>query len=295
MVHIESMTTAFSKSRDVKAGTPVMKGQRTAIVTGGASGIGLALCQELTRRGVHTVMADINQERLEQASLRIRDAGGSIEPCRLDVSKIEEVSRVVQKTLEKHGRLDYMFNNAGVSVSAEVRDMSLEHWQRLLNVNLNGVIYGSISAYEAMIQQGHGHIVNISSLQGIIPLSLSVGYTTTKYGVVGFSLSLRPEAAFYGVGVTVVCPGFIETEILNDQPFINIDKKRLLSASPRKKMCPRKCAQKIIRGVNSNKPMIMVPFYSYMIWVAHRFFPFIMPMVNHRLIRNNRDCRFPSS
>ncbi|HHS13064.1 MAG TPA: SDR family oxidoreductase [bacterium] len=295
MVHIENTATAFSESQDIEAGTPVMNEQPTAIVTGGASGIGLALCQELTQSGIHTVMADINQERLEQASWRIRDAGGSIEPRWLDVSKAEEVKRVVQDTVKKHGRLDYMFNNAGISVSAEVRDMSLEHWQRLLDVNLNGVIYGSISAYEVMIEQGHGHIVNISSLQGIIPLSLSVGYTTTKYGVVGFSLALRPEAAFYGVGVTVVCPGFIETEILNDQPFINIDKKKLLSASPRKKMCPQKCARKIVRGVNSNKPMIMVPFYSYMIWVAHRIFPFIMPMVNHRLIKNNRDCKFLSS
>src|SRR5574341_1086121 len=180
---------------------------KVAIVTGGASGIGRALCEDLGRRGAQIVAADINMEGAEKAVTAIISAGGRAQAARLDVTKAEDVRRLVRETASKHGRLDFMFNNAGIVSIGDSRDMDLEHWQRILDVNLMGVLYGTTAAYTLMARQGFGHIVNIASSAGLIPVPLLTPYVTTKFGVVGLSHSLRLEGVRLGVKVSVVCPG----------------------------------------------------------------------------------------
>jgi short-subunit dehydrogenase len=104
-----------------------------------------------------------------------------------------------------------MLNNAGIALGGEVRDMDLEHWRRILDVNLWGVIHGTTAAYQVMVKQGFGHIVNTASLGGLIPEPMATAYATTKHAVVGLSTSLRAEAAELRVKVSVVCPGFVQT------------------------------------------------------------------------------------
>jgi NAD(P)-dependent dehydrogenase (short-subunit alcohol dehydrogenase family) len=129
---------------------------RVAIVTGGASGIGQALCEELARKGAMVVVADIDIPRAEQVASVLTSAGHSAWAVYVDVTKAEEVQHMVDETVARRGRLDYMFNNAGIGLVAEMRDMSLAHWRQIVDVNLWGVIYGTDAAYRVMVQQESG-------------------------------------------------------------------------------------------------------------------------------------------
>ncbi len=184
---------------------------KVAIVTGGASGIGHMLCQELCRLGALVVVADVDSRGAEEVASAILKAGGRARAAFLDVSRVESVRGLVDEILSEHGRLDYMFNNAGIAIVGELRDMSLEHWQRIIDVNLWGVIYGTTAAYSIMARQGSGHIINTASLAGLIGYPASTAYAATKSAVIGLSTSLRAEAAGLGVKVSVVCPGYVQT------------------------------------------------------------------------------------
>ncbi len=180
--------------------------EKVAIVTGAASGIGRALSEAMSREKAIVVAADINQEGVEEIVSKTRKEGGRAVPKRIDVSNPEDVKKLIDDTVREYGRIDYIFNNAGLSISGETHDLTLEHWQKVIGVNLMGVIYGTTYAYSVMVKQQFGHIVNIASLAGLIGFPMNTPYATTKYGVVGLSTSLREEGADLGIKVSVVCP-----------------------------------------------------------------------------------------
>lgn len=258
---------------------------KVAIVTGGASGIGRALCEDLGRRGAQVIVADINAEGAEKAARAIAAAGGRARAARLDVTKAEDVRRLVQETASKHGRLDFMFNNAGIVSIGDARDMDLDHWQRILNVNLMGVLYGTTAAYSLMVRQGFGHIVNIASSAGLIPVPLLAPYVTTKFGVVGLSQSLRFEGARLGVRVSVVCPGFVRTEIFDTAQVLRAPPEKVIANVPPGIIVHvTKAAQEILRGVARNKAVIIFPFSARVLWFLYRLFPpFGIPFANKML------------
>jgi NAD(P)-dependent dehydrogenase (short-subunit alcohol dehydrogenase family) len=177
-----------------------------AIVTGGGAGIGAALAAALTARGARVVVADIDPSRAQAPVGR----GEALEGHQVDVTDAAALTALIDDVAARFGRLDYVFNNAGVSVTGDARDLELAHWRKVIDVNLMGVVHGTHAAYRVMTRQGHGHIVNIASLAGLIPLPTNVPYATSKHAVVGLSLSLRAEGAALGVRVSAVCPGFIE-------------------------------------------------------------------------------------
>jgi NAD(P)-dependent dehydrogenase (short-subunit alcohol dehydrogenase family) len=174
---------------------------KLAIVTGGASGLGRAFCEELGRHRAVVVVADINGEAAQAVASGIVKSGGWAEAAQLDVAHADESEKLVHDATSKHSRLDYMFNNAAIGVVGELHDAVPEHWQRIVDVNLLGAIYGTMAAYSVMLRQGSGHIVNIASVTGLIPTSILTHYSTTKWGVIGFTTSLRSEAASLGARV----------------------------------------------------------------------------------------------
>ena len=186
----------------------------TAIVTGGASGIGQALAKELAKHGCEVVLADLQIQRGEEVASGIRASGGKVQALKVDVTDFLAVDQVVQSTFEQTGRLDYIFNNAGIGIGGNVNDFSIEDWKQILDVNLRGVINGVQAAYPIMANQGFGHIINTASMAGLTPSPGVIAYATTKYAIVGLSKSLRAEAASLGVRVSVICPGVIRTPIL---------------------------------------------------------------------------------
>ncbi len=251
---------------------------KVAIVTGGAAGIGRAICEELSRRQAKMVIvADINSVDAEQVASAIIAAGGRARGVHLDVTQASKMQELVDETVSQHGRLDYMFNNAGVGVGGELRHLGLEHWQHVLDVNLWGVIYGTSAAYRAMINQSSGHIINISSLAGLVPLPLGTPYATSKHAVVGFSTSVRVEAARLGIKVSVVCPGFIKTRIYDTTPFIGVTREGAVSAlASMRIMSAEKCARIILRDVERNIGIIVVPTRARLLWWLHRVNPTVI-------------------
>ena len=164
-----------------------------AIVTGGGMGLGEALCEALGRRGATVVVADIDGDAARQVAGRLEQSGAPARAVRVDVADEAEVAQLIESTVAEYGRVDYMINNAGIAIGGDSRDLSMQQWRRVLDVDLLGVVYGTVHAYQVMARQGHGHIVNISSLSGLVPQPGNVPYCTSKHGIVGLSLSLRAE------------------------------------------------------------------------------------------------------
>ncbi|MHB8696273.1 MAG: SDR family oxidoreductase, partial [Solirubrobacteraceae bacterium] len=187
---------------------------RVALVTGAASGIGKALAAALAARGAHVIMSDIDRATLEEAATRI---DGDRTTAELDVRDANAFVGLVEQITRQHGRLDILINNAGTAAVGEAHELSLDHWRHVLAVNIDGVVHGVHAAYPGMVARASGHIVNIASVAGLAPAPLFAPYATSKFAVMGLSLSLRAEAATHGVGVTVVCPGAIETPLLDLQ------------------------------------------------------------------------------
>lgn len=226
---------------------------KIAIVTGAASGIGRALSEELASRGAFVIVADINLEGARRVAAAITQNGGRADAAQLDVSRADDVQQLVEKAAVKHGRLDFLFNNAGVAVAGEVRDLKLEHWRRIVEINIMGVVHGTMAAYPIMLRQGFGQIVNTSSLAGLIGSPAMTPYSMSKHAVVGLSTSLRTEASELGVKVNAVCPGFIETGIFEAATALNVRNEDFKASVPFKLMSVGKAAKLILRGVERNR------------------------------------------
>ena len=186
-----------------------------ALVTGGASGIGAALGRELARRGAKAVLADRDAAEAEAQAARIAAAGGRAEARMLDVRDAAAVDAAVADVFARHGRLDYLFNNAGIAVGGEAVDLRLEDWREAIEVNLMGVVHGVQAAWPRLAAQGFGHVVNTASMAAFLPTALAAPYGTTKSAVLGLSLALRLEGEPRGLRVSALCPGVIRTAILD--------------------------------------------------------------------------------
>jgi len=267
---------------------------KVAIVTGGASGIGLAVAQALARRGATVIVADIDAARAHEAAGTIAALGGKAYAATVDVSDAAAVQRLVDDAVAMHGRLDYMFNNAGVSMACELRDATLDDWDRIVRINLHGVIHGVQAAYAQMLKQGHGHIVNTGSIAGLAPFPLSVIYNTTKHAVVGLSTSLRTEASGLGVKVSVVCPGFIDTPLKEKLGYRNMDKHASMKALPFELYSAEACAEDILRGVEHDRPVIVTPGHARLLWGLYRAAPRAFIWANTRAARESRKLRRPA-
>jgi short-subunit dehydrogenase len=214
----------------------------------------------------------------------------------LDVTDQDAFKKLIDDTVSENGRLDYIFNNAGIAIAGEVRDVSVEDWRKVLDVNLFGVIHGTVRAYKVMVKQGFGHIVNIASLEGLMPFPVTVSYVTSKYGVVGLSNGLRVEGSSLGIKVSVVCPGFIQTPIFDVSPVVNVDRQNLLKYLPMNfSISADKCAQRILKGVERNKAIIVVTGLAKIYWILGRISPSLLIwLVSKDYSRNRNKIRMAS-
>ena len=256
----------------------------TAIVTGGASGIGRALAEELSRRGSEVVLADLQIELAEEVANGINTSENKAKAVEIDVTNFPALEELVQETLKRTGRIDYFFNNAGIGINGTVDHYGIEDWNYIVDVNLRSVINGVQAVYSVMISQGFGHIVNTASVAGLMPTPGMVSYSATKHGVVGLSKSLRVEAANFGIRVSVFCPGFIRTAIFEGggkYGKVLIDwspeqQKRLMEIVEKyKPMDPNIFAKKALKSVAKNKAIIVVPSWWKVFWWINRLSPTI--------------------
>jgi NAD(P)-dependent dehydrogenase (short-subunit alcohol dehydrogenase family) len=253
-------------------------GGATAIVTGGASGIGRALAEELAKRGCEVVLADLQIESAEEVASEIRASGGKATAVKIDVTDFSAMEQLAQETASRTGRLDFIFNNAGIAIGGLVNRLGIEDWNRIVDVNLRGVINGIQATYQIMMKQGFGHIINTASMAGLGVGPGNIPYTTTKYAVIGLSKSLRAEAAQFGIRVSVICPGAIRTPILEGGKFgkllIDIPPEELRRMWEKvRPMPPNLFAEKVLKSVAKNKAIIIVPSWWKLFWWIDRLSP----------------------
>jgi NAD(P)-dependent dehydrogenase (short-subunit alcohol dehydrogenase family) len=185
-----------------------------AVVTGGASGIGRATVLELARRGADVVAADIHEERLEEVRVAVEEMGRRALTVRCDVAYDSQVDHLRDEVLEELGRVDIVMNNAGVVLMGPPETIPMQEWDWVLQVNLFGVIRGVRAFLPHMMERGSGHIVNTASLAGLYAYNWdTIPYVTGKFGVVGFTEGLALYARPHGVGVSLVCPGLVASNL----------------------------------------------------------------------------------
>ncbi len=267
-----------------------------AIVTGGGMGLGEALCEELARRGATVVVADIDGDAARQVAACLAESGATAVAMRVDVANETDVAQLIESTVAEYGRVDYMINNAGIAIGGDSRDLSMQQWRRVLDVDLLGVVYGTVYAYQLMTRQGHGHIVNISSLSGLVPQPGNAPYCTSKHGIVGLSLSLRAEAADLGVKVSAACPGDMKTKIYDNMVVVNMPREQVAALSRRThylmpQMSAQAAARAILRGVDRNRPLVVFPTAVQVIWQLYRRFPGLFYRINIHRMRLFRGLR----
>ena len=171
------------------------------------------MCRALVGAGADVLCTDIDGEAAAAGCRRVR--GRAARAARLDVTDAAAVRAAVDGVVARAGRLDLMFNNAGIAWGGDTELLTLDQWNAIIDVNIRGVVHGVAAAYPLMVRQGHGHIVNTASMGGLTAAGQITSYVMTKHAVVGLSLALRSEAAARGVGVTALCPAAVETPILD--------------------------------------------------------------------------------
>ena len=266
---------------------------KNVVITGAASGIGLGLARALGARGANVVLADLNfagaQAGAEAIARECGSAGGKARAAPLDVADETAVAQLLASVEP----LDYVFNNAGFALIGESRDQTYEQWHRLVQVNLLGVISGSLAAYGRMVRQGHGHIVNTASLAGLSGSPILNAYSTTKAAVVTFSRMLRAEGEELGVKVSAICPSFIRTGIFDAAHYAASDKDAMMKKMPLPVMPLEPAIGRIVAGVERNEELIVFPFHARLLWRLTRWLPALGRPMGRKALGEFRKIRRP--
>jgi NADP-dependent 3-hydroxy acid dehydrogenase YdfG len=184
---------------------------KTILITGASSGIGEATARRLAALGHRVVVGARRTDRLTALAEELRADGASVTPLELDVTDLESVRAFAAAAIAEHGRIDVLVNNAGVMALSAVADLRIDEWERMIDVNLRGVLYGIAAVLPQMRAQGGGHIVNVSSVSGHRADPTAAVYSATKFAVAALSEGLRQEER--DVRVTVVSPGLTRSEL----------------------------------------------------------------------------------
>jgi NAD(P)-dependent dehydrogenase (short-subunit alcohol dehydrogenase family) len=255
-------------------------GGKTAIVTGAASGIGREIARQLAAEGAIVLLTDVSDSVHEAAD----QMTGSVTSMIVDVSDRDQIAAAINQVVAAHGRLDLIFNNAGVAIFGEYEELTLDDWDKSIDVNLRGVAYGSKLAYDQMLKQGSGNIVNTASVAGLVPVPLQTHYVATKHALVGLGKTLRLEADRHGIGVTTYCPAFVESGMFENNTFKGTmegtDARKLVPIKP---LATDKAVRPLLEGVAKNKAIVVVPFYGRLGWWLERFAP-PLAGAQHRLL-----------
>jgi NAD(P)-dependent dehydrogenase (short-subunit alcohol dehydrogenase family) len=194
---------------------------QVAVVTGGANGIGFALCEQFAQAGLHVVMSDVDEDSLAVSAGRLAGAPGRVLPVRADVTAPDDVGRLADRTLAEFGRVDVVCNNAGtVGKNMPMWEFERVEWEWIMAVDFWGVIHGISAFVPHLVARGHGHVVNTASMAALTTVALNGPYNAAKHAVLSLSETLAADLRTQGVevGVTVVCPGPTRTRLMTQGP-----------------------------------------------------------------------------
>ena len=249
-----------------------------ALVTGAGSGIGRATALELARRGASVLCADVDLETAEKTAAACEEAGApSAAAYQVDVADRTAVDALAARVRAEHGGIDILVNNAGVGMSARFTDMGPDDWTWIRGVNLDGVVHGCAAFGPLLLERGRGHVVNVSSGLGYTPTATEPAYVTTKAAVLALSQCLRADWRNQGVGVSAICPGVINTPIIDRTRFLgeqaSPEVRQRTTKVFRRGHKPEQVAKAIVAAIDKDKAVAPVGVESWAGWYLSRFGP----------------------
>jgi len=244
-----------------------------AFVTGAGSGFGRVLCLALARRGYKIAATDINANAASETALMIKKAAGEAEGARVDVTRPEDLESGAERFCKEWGGIDLLINNAGVAVVGKLHEVKVEDWQFIVNTNLLSVVHGCRAFIPRMMQQGGGHIINVASLAGIVSLPEMGPYNMTKAAVVAISETLKVELRPHNIGVTVVCPSFFKTALMDSFRGPEALKNVGHTAIDTGKLSAEEIAGIVLRDMERNRLYSIPHRAGRMIWRTKRLMP----------------------
>ncbi len=232
---------------------------RVALITGAASGIGRALSIELAGRASRLILVDINADKLEELRGELRLRGARVETIVADMSDRSAVLDLADTAWQVHGGIDYLFNNAGTALVGSMKETTLEEWERLVELNLWGPIRLTHTLLPKMIDGGGGHIVVTASLAGLVGTPGFSAYSMTKFAMTGAFESLSIECAGDNIHVSIICPGYVRTDLVRSSTYANKTMEDMLKTAPSwYGTTPESAARAIVRGVRKRRLYILV-------------------------------------
>ena len=250
---------------------------KVAVNTGGGSGIGQALACQLADKGCHLALVDVNRKGMQQTRKKLAASGVTVSMHVADVSDREAMAALADEVIAEHGRVNLLFNNAGITYAKTFEGHTLEDWERIIGINLWGVIYGCHFFLPYLKEQaGDAHIINLSSMVAFVGPPEQTSYSTTKSAIKGFSESLWAELHGEGVGVTVVHPGAIRTAIMDEALKSAEDQDafaRTKALADKMAMPVDKAAKKILKAVKKDKMRVVVGADALLFEGAKRALP----------------------
>jgi 2-hydroxycyclohexanecarboxyl-CoA dehydrogenase len=250
-----------------------------ALVTGAGSGIGRSTALLLAERGASVLAVDIDQVAAERTAAECRQRGSVIAGARrVDVADRAAMEQLAAEVHGIHGPLDVLVNNAGVGLTGRFTDTSLDDWAWIRSINLDGVVHGCAVFGPPMVERGRGHVVNVSSALGYVATATEPAYVTTKAGVLALSQCLRADWRRVGVGVSVICPGVIDTPIITERTRFRGDqasarKRRRTERVFRRGHPPEQVAAAIVDAIERDRAVVPVGWEARVGWVLHRLGP----------------------
>lgn len=253
---------------------------KTALVTGAASGIGRAIALRLAEEGTNLFLLDIDQIGLVNIVKDVKDHRVEAIGRHCDVSDPNQIASSVAHILDRWGGIDLLVNNAGITYYGQTEHMSAEHCEKLLAINLNAPIHFTRELLPTMLERPEAHVLNIASFFGLIGTRRLSAYTASKFGLVGFSESLRAEYGRVGLGVTAICPGFVDTNLFATAPLGN-DRQQQKTPPSWMLTTPEKIAARAIKAVYRNQAQVVMQPYAKLAYLGKRLVPGLYDWANH--------------
>jgi NAD(P)-dependent dehydrogenase (short-subunit alcohol dehydrogenase family) len=251
-----------------------MDERKNVVITGAASGLGRAIALSLAKRGWRILVSDINMAGSKITLEMVEKAGGEGETFECDVTKLDDIRRMADFAFEKWNRIDLLVNNAGVAAGGVVGDIPMEDWHWIVNTNFWGMLYGCHEFVPRMKSQGGGHIVNVSSAAGFVSLPEMASYNVTKAAIISLSETLKSELAPHNIGITVVCPTFFKTNLLETMRYTDEFQKMFAeTAFENGRLSAEKIAEMTVRAVEKNKLYLIPQVVGKVQWLMKRFSP----------------------
>lgn len=253
---------------------------KTALVTGAASGIGRAIALRLAGEGVRQFLVDINDVGLHSVVQELRKSGAEALGRRCDVAAPREVSATVTEVLSRWGGVDILVNNAGITYYGKTERMSADHWEKLLHVNLLSHIQFTRELLPSLLARPEAHVLNVCSMFGLVGMPKLTAYCTTKFALVGFSDALRAEYGRDGLGVTALCPGFVDTNLFTSAPLGETQKEHKVPPAMLR-TSPDRIAWAAVKAIRRDRRLVVVSPAAHLLVSAKRFVPGIVDFVFH--------------